>query len=138
MSRALISGRRGATAGVLLVGGGAVAAATWIGGDHGWAVAALAIYAVLAVLAFVWAGRSGDVAALLRAGGDERQRGLDRDATAITGLALSLVAVVGADPAPLVLAAAPDLGPARLGRQRGAGRCQPGVGASRAGPARMR
>src|SRR5215467_13576170 len=96
MSKATIGGRRGATAAVLILGGAAVAAATWIGGDHGWAIAALAIYAVLAVAAFVWAGRSGDVAAILRAGGDERQRGLDRDATAITGLAMTLVAVVGA------------------------------------------
>jgi hypothetical protein len=65
-------------------------------GDHGWAIAALIIYAVVAGVAFLWAGRSGDMAAILRAGGDERQRGLDRDATAITGLAMTLVAIVGA------------------------------------------
>jgi hypothetical protein len=45
---------------------------------------------VLAVGAYVWAGRSGDVAALLRDGGDERQRGLDRDAMAITAVVMSL------------------------------------------------
>jgi len=82
-------------AGLLLIGGGAVAAAAWVGGDPGWAIAALAIYAVLAGVAFVWAGGSGDVAAIIRVGGDERQRGLDRDATAIMGLAMSVVAVVG-------------------------------------------
>jgi hypothetical protein len=32
----------------------------------------------------------------LRVGGDERQRSLDRDATAISGMVMSLVAVVGA------------------------------------------
>jgi len=34
--------------------------------------------------------------AILRASGDERQRGLDGDATAITGLVMSGVAVFGA------------------------------------------
>lgn len=96
MTRAALSGHRSATAAILIVGGAGVAAATWVGGDHGWAVAALIIYVVLAVGAWVWAGQPGDVAALLRAGGDERQRGLDRDAGAITGLAMSLVAVIGA------------------------------------------
>ena len=44
---------------------------------------------------FRW--RTGSwIAAVLRAGGDERQRGLDRDATAITGLTLIVVALVGA------------------------------------------
>jgi hypothetical protein len=80
----------------LLAGGVAIAAATWIGSDHGWAIAALAIYVVLAVIAYVWTGRSGDIAAVLRVGGDERQRGLDRDATAISGLAMSLLAIIGA------------------------------------------
>jgi hypothetical protein len=94
MTRATVSGRRGAAAGVLIVGGGVVAAATWVGGDHGWAIAALAIYAVLAAIAFV-AGRSGDVAAILRVGGDERQRGLDRDAVALSGVAMTAVALVG-------------------------------------------
>ena len=96
MSRARIRRHRAAAAVVLIAGGAAVAAATWVGGDHGWAIAAMVIYASLAAIAFVWAGRSGDVAAILRSGGDERQRGLDRDATAITGLAVTIVAVVGA------------------------------------------
>ena len=90
------NGSRAATAIVLAIGGAAVAAATWFGGDHGWAIAAIAAYAVLAAAVYVWAGRSGDVAALLRGGGDERQRGLDRDATAITALAMVAVAVFGA------------------------------------------
>ena len=32
----------------------------------------------------------------MRVGGDERQRGLDRDATAITGVVMSLAAIIGA------------------------------------------
>lgn len=35
------------------------------------------------------------MAAILRVGGDERQRGLDRDATAITGVVMSVAAIVG-------------------------------------------
>jgi hypothetical protein len=95
MARTMVKGHRGVAAGVLVVGGAGVAAATWVSGSLGWAIGALAIYAVLAALAFVWAGGSGDVAAILRVGGDERQRGLDRDATAITGVVMSLAAIVG-------------------------------------------
>jgi hypothetical protein len=96
MPRALAKGHRAASAAILIVGGGAVAAAIWAGGDHGWAVAALVIYAVIAGLVYVWTGRSGDWAAILRGGGDERQRGLDRDAWAISGLGMTLVAIIGA------------------------------------------
>lgn len=95
MMKTTVSWRRGMSAVVLLVGGGAVAAATFVNGNIGWAIAAVAFYAVLAMIVFVWAGRSGDVAALLRGSGDERQRSLDRDATAITGLAMSVVALLG-------------------------------------------
>jgi hypothetical protein len=56
----------------------------------------IAAYAILAAGAYLWAGRSGDVAALLRGNGDERQRGLDRNATAVTALVLIAVAVIGA------------------------------------------
>ncbi len=82
MATTTYRGFRPAAATVLLIGGAGVAAVTWIGGDHRWAVAAIAAYLMLAIGSYPWAGRSGDVAALLRAGGDERQRGLDRDATA--------------------------------------------------------
>ena len=87
---------RAASAAVLLLGGIAIAAAIWVNGDHRWAVGVLAGYLVLAGLAYLVAGGSNDWAAALRAGGDERQRGLDRDATAITGLVLVGVAIVGA------------------------------------------
>jgi hypothetical protein len=95
MTRTMVRGHRGIAAGILVLGGAGVAAATWASDSHGSAVGALAIYAVLATFAFVWAGGTGDVAAILRVGGDERQRGLDRDATAITGLVMSLAAIVG-------------------------------------------
>jgi hypothetical protein len=45
---------------------------------------------------YVWKGRDTDVAAIMRAGGDERQRRLDHDATALAGLAMGIVALIGA------------------------------------------
>jgi hypothetical protein len=103
--------RRGLTAGVLVVAGFGIAVATWAGGDHGLAVGLVIFYAVAAVIAYLWAGGSGDTAAIMRVDGDERQRGLDRDATAITGLAMSAAAIVGvlvqsarsADPGPYAI-----------------------------------
>jgi len=89
-------GRRVVSAGVLLLGGSALAIAVWVSGDHGFAVGAAVAYLVLAGIAYRWAGGSGDVAAVLRMGSDERQRGLDRDATAITAVAMSVTAIVGA------------------------------------------
>jgi hypothetical protein len=96
MTTATPTGHRGATAAVLVIGGGAVAVATWASGDHGLAVGLVAIYAVAAVIAYLWSGGRGDIAAIMRVGGDERQRGIDRDATAITGLVMALAAVTGA------------------------------------------
>jgi len=88
-------GHRGAASAVLLVGGGAIAAAIWINGDHGVAVAVAVSYVILAALATIWSRGSGDLSAVLRAGGDERQRGLDRDSTAMMGIAMVLVAIIG-------------------------------------------
>lgn len=96
MTPATRTGHRAATAAVLVIGGGALAVASWIGGDHGFAIALVAFYLAAAAIAFVWSGGSGDVAAIMRVGGDERQRGLDRDATAIAGLTMSAAAIVGA------------------------------------------
>src|SRR5580704_10309567 len=87
-----LTGHRSATAAVLVVGGGALAVATWVAGDHGL----VGFYALAAGIAYLWSGGKGDVAAIMRAGGDERQRGMDRDATAIMGLAMGLAALVGA------------------------------------------
>jgi hypothetical protein len=89
-------GKRAAAATILVAGGIGVGAASWTGGQHGWAIASIVLYVVLAAVAYLWAGRSGDFAALLRGGGDERQRALDRDATAFTAGALLLLALGGA------------------------------------------
>ena len=96
MTTATRTGHRGVTAAVLIVGGGAVAAATWASGDHGLAIGLVVFYVVAAGVAYLWSGGKGDVAAIMRVGGDERQKGIDRDATAATGMAMSLAALVGA------------------------------------------
>jgi len=87
---------RGATAAILVVGGGSLAVATWIGGDHVLSAILVGFYAVAAGLAYWWAGRDSDVGAIMRIGGDERQQRLDHDATALAGLAMGLAAFVGA------------------------------------------
>jgi len=96
MANTIATGHRGTTAAVLVVAGGALAVATWIGGDHGLAIGLVAFYAVAAVAAYLWAGRDSDTGAIMRAGGDERQRRMDRDATALAGLAMGSTALVGA------------------------------------------
>ena len=96
MTHTRASGHRGATAAILAVGGGALAVATWIGGEHILSGMLVGFYAVAAGLAYAWAGRDSDVGAIMRVGGDERQKRLDRDATALAGLAMGLTAIVGA------------------------------------------
>jgi hypothetical protein len=91
-----LTGHRSATAAVLVVGGGAIAVATWVAGDHGLALGLVGFYALAAGIAYLWSGGKGDMAAIMRVGGDERQRGMDRDATAIMGLAMGVAALVGA------------------------------------------
>jgi hypothetical protein len=80
----------------LIVLGAAITVGTWIGGQHGLAVSMGIFYAVAGLVVFVWSGRQGDIAALLRVDGDERQRQLDIGATAIAGLAMILCCIVGA------------------------------------------
>lgn len=96
MRRDANNGHRGASAAVLLIGGGAVAAAVWIGGDPGLAAVILGIYGVLGIGAFIWSGGAGDVAAIMRGGADERQRSIDLRATAAAGIVTGCVAVVAA------------------------------------------
>ena len=96
MSHTTLGGHPRLATAIFLVAGGGVAAATWISGDHGWAIGIAVAFVVLAGVTYVWSGRSGDIAATLRAGGDERQRGLDRDALALSAQATTVVAVVGA------------------------------------------
>ena len=96
MTYAKAGGHRGATAAILAVGGGALAAATWVGGDHILSVGLIAFYALATGLAYLWAGRDSDVGAIMRVGGDERQRRIDHDATALSGLAMGVTAILGA------------------------------------------
>jgi hypothetical protein len=88
--------RRNLSVAAYLVLGGAIAVAAWIGGSWPLAVVLGAFYLVTGGVLFWWAGRSGDVAALLRASGDERQRMLDLRATAVSGLAMGAFAIAGA------------------------------------------
>lgn len=83
-------GRRLATTAVLVGFGGALSAATWASGDHGLAIALVAFYAIGSVVAWLWSGGSGDVAAIMRVGGDERQQRIDLHATAYAGLAATM------------------------------------------------
>lgn len=89
------TGHRGASALVLLVVGGAISVAAWIGGDPGLGIGLAIFYVVAAAIAYVWARGKGDIAAVMRAGGDERQRMLDQRATAVSGLAMSVAAIGG-------------------------------------------
>jgi hypothetical protein len=96
MTNARAVGHRTASAAVLALGGGALATATWVGGEHILSIGLIGFYVIAAGVAYVWAGRDSDIGAIMRVGGDERQRRLDRDATALSGLAMGLTAVVGA------------------------------------------
>ncbi len=96
MSYARTAGHRTAAAAILAVGGGALAVATWISGAPVIALGLVVFYAVAGGVAYLWAGRDSDIGAIMRAGGDERQRRLDRDATALSGLAMALTAIIGA------------------------------------------
>ena len=87
--------KRATTALVLLVLGGALTAAIWISGDHGFAVAIGLFYAVCIVVVYIASGGSGDVAAIMRTDGDERQRSIDREATLMAGMAMGATAILG-------------------------------------------
>jgi hypothetical protein len=102
------TGRRTASTIAYVALGGAITIAAGIGGSWPLAVVLGGFYAVTGGVLYWWAGRNGDVAALLRAGGDERQRTLDLRATALSGFAMGAFAIVativqlarGADPNP--------------------------------------
>jgi hypothetical protein len=96
MTAAALKGRRAVAAGLLLVAGVAIAIGVWMRGDHGFAVALGVFYGLCALGAYAWSAGSGDLAAILRAGGDERQRMLDRQATLVAGVAVLVGCFVGA------------------------------------------
>jgi len=86
MTTKTMTARRWATTGTLALGGAAVTLAAWAGGEPYLAVALAVIYTVCCGVAFLWSRGSGDVAALIRLTGDERQRLIDLRATAVAGL----------------------------------------------------
>jgi hypothetical protein len=71
------------TGAFLLMPGAALAVAAWIGGEPYLAVMVFALFLVCSVVMYLWSGRGGDVAALLRVQGDERQKLIDLRATAV-------------------------------------------------------
>ena len=96
MEKTMSRGRRGATAGVLVVGGGAVVAASLDRGRRGRGDRDGCLVHRVCDRRVLRAGGSGDVAAIMRVGGDERQRSLDRDATIIAGYCMVFAALTGA------------------------------------------
>lgn len=89
---------RGHQTSLILLGfGAAISLAAWVGGQHGLAVALAVFYLVCTVASELWAARGrGDVAAILRTSGDERQRLLDLRATAIAGIVTIVFCLGGA------------------------------------------
>jgi hypothetical protein len=79
-------GRRWATTGLLGVLGGMVTLATWVGGEPYLAVMLGGFYLLFCGVCFLWSRGNGDVAALIRLSGDERQRMIDTRATAVAGI----------------------------------------------------
>jgi hypothetical protein len=87
--------RMALTGGFLLVPGAALAIAAWIGGDHNLALSLLAFYVVCSVVVYLWSGRGGDVAAIMRVQGDERQKMIDSQATVATAGAVLVFCIGG-------------------------------------------
>lgn len=88
--------RRWSSTGVLAVLGAAITAATWIGGEHALALMLGAFYVVSCAVSYAWSRGKGDVAAIIRLDGDERQRLLDTRATAFAGYATLAFCIGGA------------------------------------------
>src|SRR6478609_4732476 len=96
MTATIVKGGPWVTTTVLAVFGGAITLAAWIGGDHGLAVALGIFYLVCCGAAYLWARGRGDVAAIMRLTGDERQRLVDVKATAFAGLVVIVFCLAGA------------------------------------------
>ena len=89
--------RRHQTSLVLIGFGALMSIAAWIGGQRGLAVALAVFYVLCTIGSELWAARGrGDVAAILRTSGDERQRSLDLRATAIAGIVTIVFCLGGA------------------------------------------
>ncbi len=85
-----------ASTALLAVLGGAITVASWIGGEPALALMLGIFYAICCVGAYLWSRGHGDVAAIMRLSGDERQRLIDVRATAIAGLATLAFCIGGA------------------------------------------
>jgi hypothetical protein len=88
--------RSWASTGVLAVLGGAITVASWVGGEHSLAIMLGIFYVVCCVGSYLWSRGHGDVAAIMRLSGDERQRLIDVRATAIAGIASLAFCIGGA------------------------------------------
>jgi hypothetical protein len=95
VTRTMAFPKRAMTTATLIVGGGALTVAVWVGGEHGFAVALGAFYVIAGIAAYLLSGGSGDVAAIMRTDGDERQRNMDHEATRLAGLAMGAAAIGG-------------------------------------------
>lgn len=87
MSTKTMMVRSWATTGLLAVLGAAVTLATWVGGEPYLALVLGGFYLLCCGASYLWSRGSGDIAAIIRLSGDERQRLLDTRATAVAGLA---------------------------------------------------
>jgi hypothetical protein len=83
------------TGAFLLVPGAALAVAAWIGGEPYLAVLLFPFFLLCSVVMYLWSGRGGDVAALLRVQGDERQKLIDLRATAVAAGAVLVFCLGG-------------------------------------------
>jgi hypothetical protein len=87
--------RRAAAPAVMLIGGGALTGATVAGGASLALTVTEAVLTVVFAAGFWWIGRTGgDFGAVFGSRPDERQRGIDLRATAVSGLAVCLVSMV--------------------------------------------
>ncbi len=87
--------KRFASAATFVVLGAALSTAVWIEGNHDFALIMGVCYLVVAGIAFIASGGSGDIAAIMRVEGDERQRGIDHEATRFAAYAMAGLALVG-------------------------------------------
>jgi hypothetical protein len=83
------------TGGFLFLPGTATAVAAWIGGAPWLALCLLSFYLVGSLIMYLWSGRGGDVAAIMRVQGDERQKMIDSQATVVAAGAVLTFCLAG-------------------------------------------
>lgn len=79
----------------LIVAGGALCVAVWVSGETQAAGGLAIFYLITAAIAYALSGGSGDVAAIMRTDGDERQRRFDHDAMRYSAWAMTAAGVIG-------------------------------------------